>query len=95
MFPKIGVPQNGWFIMENPIKSIKMDDLGVPLFLETPSIASSYFQAEFSICDKKKHHHFSSDFHGMFFFPTGARPRDQQQDVQHKPRYDGRITPPE
>ena len=28
-FPKIGVPQNGRFIIENPIK---MDDLGVPLF---------------------------------------------------------------
>ena len=34
MFPKIGVPQNGWFIMEN---LIKMDDLGgPPLFMETP-----------------------------------------------------------
>ena len=33
VFPKIGVPQNGWLKMENPIK---MDDLGVPLFSETP-----------------------------------------------------------
>ena len=39
VFPEIRVPQNGLFLMENPIK---IDDLGVALFLETPLYDRQY-----------------------------------------------------
>ena len=40
------VPQNGWFIMENPFK---MDALGVPPFKETPICTNQAFDDHCSI----------------------------------------------
>ena len=45
----MGVPQNGWFIRENPIKVIKVDDLGVPPFMETLSCSSSLMFNRFKL----------------------------------------------
>ena len=54
---KIGVPQNGWFIKEIPMK---LDDLGVSLFLET----SIYFdRLEFVII----YANLSDDIHSLQF----------------------------
>ena len=55
VFPKIGVSQNGWFIIEIPIK---MDDLEVPLFSETP-ISRRRFFAKPEILQTKSHPGFS------------------------------------
>ena len=49
VFAKIGVPLNGWFITENPIK---MDDLGVPVFSET-SIYNWQGSKPLERCSKK------------------------------------------
>ena len=47
VFPKIGVPENGWFIVESPIK---MHDLGVPLFLERPIFENHTFDLRPVLC---------------------------------------------
>ena len=45
----MGVPLNGWFIREHPIK---MDDLGIPPFVETPIYSFTYIYTYYTyICE--------------------------------------------
>ena len=43
IIPKIGVPQNGWFIMEHPIKIFKMDDFGGTIIFGNTHIIHTIF----------------------------------------------------
>ena len=71
VFPKIGVPQNGWFTIENPIK---MDDLGVPLFLETPTCMSPCVFKMYNPAGNPR-----ASCHGYFLTRSPPGPREEMR----------------
>ena len=76
VFPKIGVPQNGWFTMENPIK---MDDLGCKnhYFWKHPYPSFLQFQPRFQARLQSLYR----AFYGGFWYP-GIEKKDTCEKTQ-------------